>query len=601
MQHEGLANGVVLDRGSTSMDSNGTASSHLLKQCQWIDHVTLQEICSASGGSHHPCDEIASPARAAASRIGLVLLHAGWNRIYSSKRPRAFSENLHSRLKGITSSITEGLDCEAYATAVQVDETPESLNYFLGDDISIRTQHSEGASAIKANLPNPPSDLPVLCIVVHRLAKSHLKSATGKEGEEKEQIDRGEGVAAVPTVVVKNVLGVTGAALLKDLLQGSSRVLVPFPLLNSLDSLFMAASRTMEQLEHGLDLPIDESSPACHTATRIFVAGDRSSVGKSSVCLGMLGSLLEQYDPSRLAYIKPATQSESPQLIEAFCRHHGITCVPIGPLVYYRGFTRAFLAGETGSSDELLLSCVRAVDRVARGKDIVLVDGVGFPAVGSICGTDNATVARACGYLRHRAVDSSISPVTRHDEALIESLFDRAPLGVVLVGGSGVGGAVDAFNLNATYFESRQVPVLGAIFNKLEPSGYYSLENCRDQITRYFEVDVHQKLHQRRPFGFLPVFPAIAGLEGMKHVDEFISIFRTHVDVDGIVQAARGVRGGSSRLTAEDIRYTPAAKRFKIIPSKASTTSVHPDSVVPHRTRQEIENQAIDSGAAPSA
>ena len=36
---------------------------------------------------------------------------------------------------------------------------------------------------------------------------------------------------------------------------------------------------------------------------------------------------------------------------------------------------------------------------------------------------------------------------------------------------------VDAFNLNATYFEAANVPVIGAIFNKLSLNGFYSLEN----------------------------------------------------------------------------------------------------------------------------
>ena len=54
-------------------------------------------------------------------------------------------------------------------------------------------------------------------------------------------------------------------------------------------------------------------------AIRIFIAGDRSQVGKSSVCLGLIGSLLKMgYPPSSLAYIKPATQCESAQLVAQY-------------------------------------------------------------------------------------------------------------------------------------------------------------------------------------------------------------------------------------------------------------------------------------------
>ena len=78
---------------------------------------------------------------------------------------------------------------------------------------------------------------------------------------------------------------------------------------------------------------------ACH---RIFVAGDRSQVGKTSVCMGILGSLLEKgYLPSELGYIKPATQCESIQLIQKYCNSVGIECIGLGPIIFYSGFTRA--------------------------------------------------------------------------------------------------------------------------------------------------------------------------------------------------------------------------------------------------------------------
>ena len=58
------------------------------------------------------------------------------------------------------------------------------------------------------------------------------------------------------------------------------------------------------------------------------------------------------------------------------------------------------------------------------GKRIVIVDGVGYPSVGSICNLSNADIALAL----------------------------KAP--VLLVGKSGVGDAVDSFNMNARFFES---------------------------------------------------------------------------------------------------------------------------------------------------
>jgi hypothetical protein len=61
---------------------------------------------------------------------------------------------------------------------------------------------------------------------------------------------------------------------------------------------------------------------------------------------------------------------------------------------------------------------------ISIGKRFVIVDGVGYPSVGSICNLSNAHIAQALG-----------SPV-------------------LLIGKPGVGDAVDSFNINAKYFES---------------------------------------------------------------------------------------------------------------------------------------------------
>lgn len=61
-------------------------------------------------------------------------------------------------------------------------------------------------------------------------------------------------------------------------------------------------------------------------------------MGKSSTCLGLLGSLLRQPDlrSSDLAYIKPATQCEKPQLVSEWCEANGVACRGIGPVVFYK-------------------------------------------------------------------------------------------------------------------------------------------------------------------------------------------------------------------------------------------------------------------------
>merc|ERR1711965_450154 len=149
--------------------------------------------------------------------------------------------------------------------------------------------------------------------------------------------------------------------------------------------------------------------------TRLFVAGDKTHCGKTTVALGILGALLREGVPaSRLGYIKPATQCEAPDLLAAW----GVSHVEgtNAPLVFFKGFTRSFLEGHQCTSADWIAAIAAAVDAAAAGKAFLVVDGVGFPAVGSVVGVSNVEVAAA----------------------------SRAP--VVVVGKSGVGGAIDAYS-----------------------------------------------------------------------------------------------------------------------------------------------------------
>ena len=225
----------------------------------------------------------------------------------------------------------------------------------------------------------------------------------------------------------------------------------------------------------------------------LFVSGDKSSVGKSSTCLGLLASLVNLgVPPSSLAYIKPVTQCEAEQSITKYCEKVGIAHQGIGPVVFYKGFTRAYLQGSTESAEEMLRQVLDAVRTIGNGKQFIVVDGVGYPSVGSICNVSNADVAREL----------------------------KAP--VLLVGKAGVGDAVDSHNLNSVFFENSHVRVLGAVFNKLPMSGFYSLESCREAVSMYFS----QYRKTQSLYGFIPV------IENMDDYEKnFTQIFINHFDI----------------------------------------------------------------------
>lgn len=99
-----------------------------------------------------------------------------------------------------------------------------------------------------------------------------------------------------------------------------------------------------------------------------------------------------------------------------------------------------------------------------------LVDGVGYPAVGSICGVSNADVAKTL------------------------------EIPVLMLGKAGVGDAVDSYNLDTNFFRTYGVSILGGIFNKLPVSGFYNIENCKEAVTAYFQRFRPDEM----PYGFVP-------------------------------------------------------------------------------------------------
>lgn len=326
-------------------------------------------------------------------------------------------------------------------------------------------------------------------------------------------------------------------------------------------------------------------------AIRVFVSGDRAQVGKSTVCLGLIGALLRHgFAASDIAYIKPATQCEKPQLVTKFCRRNGIACAETSPIVFYSGFTREFLKGNTDSTEQLLATAQAKVQELSRGKKIVVIDGVGYPGVGSICGVSNAAVAKAL----------------------------QAP--VVLIGKRGVGDAVDSFNLNACYFEHHGVAVLGAIFNRLPPDGYYSLAKCRESVSAYFR----QYQPHKRVYGFMP---EMAPVEASADDDEAtasvacdadaealaaaankmtaaevtraanaVETFAEHVDVLQLLEDIKQHQGATAACPSNATDATASAKRALATESSDDTSSS--EATKTKRSRAEIQEDAWASGAA---
>jgi len=228
----------------------------------------------------------------------------------------------------------------------------------------------------------------------------------------------------------------------------------------------------------------------------LVICGDESGVGKTSVCLGLLCAALQAgYTPEELAYIKPCTQCEDVQLLWKWCESEGIQHEGIGPILYRPGYTQEVIDGKHGSAEDRLVKIQTAVDALVStpGRRLVIVDGVGYPAVGSCTGTSNAQMARRLG----------------------------AP--VLLVGRPGVGNAIDSSVMAREYFAQFSVPVLGAIFNKIPRKvSYHTYEKCKEYVTKFFAADNAAAAAAtgagvppaRTPFGVYGFVPIIKDKDG---------------------------------------------------------------------------------------
>lgn len=295
------------------------------------------------------------------------------------------------------------------------------------------------------------------------------------------------------------------------------------------------------------------------SCVRLMVSGSVSHCGKTTACLSILGAALNAgLTPEEIAYIKPATQCEAPDLLAAWTARHGIVNVSgkDAPLVFFPGFTRSFLNGEQGTSEQIQSRIATEIDRLSACRRLVLIDGVGFPSVGSVCGVDNVDVAIAAS----------------------------AP--VILIGKSGVGGAIDSFNLNAAYFAQRGVRVLGTVLNFADPVGFSS----HTEVDKYFNLYLSNNHRSERLYGVVPLCDELNGFrEKISENDESslekmavlnINHFTRSVDFGAMISDAAGF----ARLLA------PAST----VPVSSSNETA---SACPKRSRADIEEAARTKGA----
>lgn len=196
------------------------------------------------------------------------------------------------------------------------------------------------------------------------------------------------------------------------------------------------------------------NQPENSTTPRLFIAATRQNDGKTTTCLGLFNAFQQVFP--RVGYIKPIGQrfiTINHQIVDEdtflFDNTYDLK-TPIesmSPVAIDSNFTRRYLTHPDAIYPLLVDKIVRAFDRSAYEKDLIIIEGSGHAGVGSVCDLSNAQVARLLGAK------------------------------AIIVSRGGIGQPVDEIALNKSLFDQCGVEVIGVILNKVDPGKFDIVSN----------------------------------------------------------------------------------------------------------------------------
>ena len=183
---------------------------------------------------------------------------------------------------------------------------------------------------------------------------------------------------------------------------------------------------------------------------KIFVAATVQNAGKTTVSLGLYRAAQRKgYTPCFIKPVGQRYQIEDGEKVDedAVLFKHALSAkgLPkdLNPVSIPRGFTRDYIFNRKKQS--LISHIEEAFSTLAEGCDVAIIEGTGHAGVGSVVDVSNAQVAR------------------------------RLNASCVIVSGGGIGSCIDEICLNRALFEEKDVPILGAIINKVYEKKYQSV------------------------------------------------------------------------------------------------------------------------------
>lgn len=271
-------------------------------------------------------------------------------------------------------------------------------------------------------------------------------------------------------------------------------------------------------------------------AKRIFVAATRQNEGKTTICLGLIFALKRYF--RRIGFIKPIGQrylieqgykiDEDSILIE---RLTDINCKlkDMSPIAIEKNFTEKYI--NRPNKEKLKRRIEESFERIAKDKDLVIIEGTGHAGVGSCFDWSNANVAK---------------------------LLDSK---VILVTGGGIGRPIDEIALNQALFEKEGVEILGIVVNKVKEKKYKKIDRLSRKRLRQMGLEV---------LGVLP-YKGILSAPTMRQIMEEIGgnllYGRNRLGniVENILVAAMFPHGALRYLKNGDLIITPGDREDIIL------------------------------------
>jgi len=195
----------------------------------------------------------------------------------------------------------------------------------------------------------------------------------------------------------------------------------------------------------------------------LYVAATRQHVGKTSTSLALLSGLQKRFE--RVGFMKPVGQQslrvqstcgdwididKDAVLVKELFQLNHLDYQYMSPVLIPKGYTRDYLDGKIRHEDQEKL-VQEAYEHVRSNSDVILCEGTGHCAVGSIVHASNAQVA---------------------------SWLDAK---MVLVANGGLGNTFDELELNKVLCDREGVDIAGVIVNKVQPD---KLEQTREYIQK---------------------------------------------------------------------------------------------------------------------